>query len=140
MADKKVLFVDSCVLLDIITDDKGWADWSHETLKEMSLDHQLVINMIVFTEISLKFNSVEEVMQILELINVNILELPAEVGFNVSRVFKKYRENKGTQKSAMPDFYIGEHAKFLNAPLVTRDTARFKTYQPELRLITPQKQ
>jgi predicted nucleic acid-binding protein len=137
VADKKELFVDSCVLLDIITDDKNWADWSHETLNQMSLDYQLVINIIVFSEISLKFNSADEVIKILELMKIKMLELPIEVGFNVSRVFKQYRSNKGTLKSAMPDFYIGEHAKYLNVPLVTRDLARFKTYQPELKLISP---
>jgi len=137
--NKGAVFVDSCVLLDIFNADETWREWSSNTLHVISSEHQLVINMIVFTEIAFNFSSAEKLKDTLELLNIRILDIPIDVAFNVSRVFKKYRKNKGDKKSPMPDFYIGEHVKYLGVPLVTRDTARFKTYQPNIKLISPGK-
>ena len=119
--------------------DENWAEWSSATLHNLSKEKQLVINIIVFTEIAFNFESSKKLIDTLELLDILILDMPNEVAFNVSRTFKRYRKNKGDRKSPMPDFYIGEHARFLGVPLVTRDTARFKTYQPKLNLITPDK-
>lgn len=135
--NKNYVFVDSCVLLDIFNADKNWAEWSSTTLHGLSKENQLVINIIVFTEVAFNFESSQKLIDILELLDIQILDIPNEVAFDVSRTFKEYRKNKGDKKSPMPDFYIGEHAKFLNVPLVTRDTARFQTYQPKLKLIKP---
>ncbi len=137
VADKQQIFVDSCVLLDIFNDDDHWFEWSSSTLYDISKKYQLVINAIVFTEVAFNFTSYVKLENELLLLDIKLLHIPTEVAFNVSRVFKQYRKNKGGKKSPMPDFYIGEHAKYLNIPLVTRDTARYKTYQPKLQLISP---
>ena len=137
MANKEQAFVDSCVLLDVFNDDPDWCDWSSSVLFKMSKDYNLIINIIVFTEIVFNFRSSKELENQLELLSIKIIEIPTEVAFNVSRTFKRYRKNKGDKKTLMPDFYIGEHAKHLGLPLITRDTARFKTYQPTLQLISP---
>ena len=135
--NKKYIFVDSCVLLDIFNADINWSEWSSTTLHRLSKENQLVINIIVFTEIAFNFESSKDLTDTLKLLDIKILDIPIEVAFDVSRTFKRYRKNRGNRKSPMPDFYIGEHAKFLSVPLVTRDTARFKTYQPKLNLIAP---
>ena len=137
MANKQQVLVDSCVLLDIFNDDPDWFEWSSSVLFKMSKDYQLVINIIVFTEIAFNFSSSERLENELEALAIKILEIPTEVAFNVSRTFKKYRKNKGGKKSPMPDFYIGEHAIYLGLHLITRDTARYKTYQPKLKLVSP---
>ena len=137
MGNKKYVFIDSCVLLDIFNADRTWGNWSSNILHSLSNENQLVINIIVFTEIAFNFDSSDKLMNTLELLNIQVLDIPFNAAFNVSRIFKSYRKNKGDKKSPMPDFYIGEHAKTLGVPLVTRDTARFKTYQPNLKLITP---
>jgi len=133
------VFVDSSVLLDIFNADEMWGEWSSNTLHQLSDKHQLVINISVFTEIAFNFSSSSKLKSTLDLLNIKILDIPFDAAFNVSRTFKKYKKNKGDKKAPMPDFYIGEHAKTLGVPLVTRDTARFKTYQPKLKLITPEK-
>ena len=137
MANKQQAFVDSCVLLDVFNDDPDWCDWSSSVLFKMSKDYDLIINIIVFTEIALNFSSSKELENQLKLLSIKIIEIPTEVAFNVSRTFKQYRNNKGDKKSPMPDFYIGEHARYVGAPLITRDSARYKTYQPRLKLISP---
>lgn len=137
MANKQQVLVDSCVLLDIFNDDPDWFEWSSSVLFKMSKDYKLVINIFVFTEIAFNFSSSKRLENELEALGIKILEIPTEVAFNISRTFKKYRKNKGDKKSPMPDFYIGEHARYLGLQLITGDTARYKTYRPKLKLVSP---
>lgn len=132
-----VAFIDSCVLLDIFNDDPGWFDWSSNALFDLSRNHELVINMVVFTEVSINFESVEKLETTLTSLDIVMHEIPAQAAFKVGRIFKEYRKNKGNRKTPMPGFYIGAHASVLSAPLVTRDVSRFRTYFPEVRLICP---
>ena len=138
MAETSLVLVDSCILLDIFNNDPNWAEWSTDTLFQLSNQNQLIINTIIYTEVALKFESIEQLDNALTKSKIEVQAIPLPAAFNVSRVYKQYRKNKGDKKSPMPDFYIGEHAKHLNIPLVTRDTARYKTYQPEITLITPE--
>ncbi len=131
------VFVDACVLLDIFNDDERFSDWSLQILNDTQKSHDLVINAIIFSEVSLNFDSCEALTQVLTHLNIEILDIPLPAAFQVSRVFKRYKQNKGDKKSPMPDFYIGAHASHLQVPIITRDTARFKTYYPEVALITP---
>lgn len=129
--------IDSCVLLDIFNDDECWYAWSSNILFKMSKEYKLVINTVIFTEISFNFNTCAQLEKTLLQLDIQTLDIPLEAAFNVSRIFKKYRANKGSKKAPMPDFYIGAHASYLGVPLITRDTARFKTYQPNIKLISP---
>jgi len=138
VTSKTYILVDSCVLLDIFNADDRWCDWSSSTLYLLSKKHQLAVNFIVFTEVAYNFDSTAELQDTLGSLNISVLNIPLEVAFGVSRTFKQYRLNKGNKKAPIPDFYIGEHAKFLDVPLVTRDFARYRTYQPTLKLITPE--
>lgn len=138
MTKKHTALVDSCVLLDIFNDDDRWYAWSSNILFEMSKDHNLVINTIIFTEIAFNFDTYEQLEETLRQLDIQTLSIPLEAAFNVSRIFKKYRKNHGSRKTPMPDFYIGAHASYLDAPLITRDIARFKTYQADIRLIVPE--
>ena len=131
--------VDSCVLLDIFNDDENWATWSSNILFELSKEHNLVINTVIFTEIAFNFDTYEQLDKTLMQLEIQTLDIPLVAAFNVSRLFKKYRKNKSNKKTPMPDFYIGAHASYLDVPLITRDTARFKTYQPNIKLISPEK-
>ncbi len=137
MTKSKQALVDSCVLLDVFNDDENWFEWSSATLFKMTSEYELVINIIVFTEIAINFKTHRQLENELGLLGIKILGIPTEVAFNVSRSFRQYRKNKGNKKSPMPDFYIGEHARHLGIPLITRDTARYKTYQPQLKLVCP---
>jgi len=129
--------VDSCVLLDVFNDDPNWFEWSSNTLYEISRDYELAINIIIFTEVSLNFSSVGQLENTLTQLAIGLQDIPAEAGFRVGRIFRKYRKNRGERKVPMPGFYIGAHASVLNVPLVTRDVSRFKTYFPEVKLISP---
>ena len=131
------ILVDSCVLLDLFTNDENWADWSEATLEKYSQTNTLYINSIVYTEVSIGFDRVEEVESAIEALGVRVLELPREALFLTGKAYLEYRKNKGTKTSPLPDFFIGAHASVSRFGLVTRDMARYKTYFPQVNIIHP---
>ncbi len=133
------VIVDSCVLLDVFTNDLNWADWSETILDRYSQTNTLYINSIVYTEVSIGFNKIEELEQTISQLNIKVLEIPREALFLAGKVFLKYRRNKGTKYSPLPDFFIGAHAAISEFDLITRDTGKYKTYFPQLKLIHPDK-
>jgi predicted nucleic acid-binding protein len=131
------VFVDSCILLDLFTDDPKWANWSESVLGKYSQSNTLFINSIVYTEVSIGFNRIEEVEKAIEQVGVKVLEIPREALFLAGKVFLDYRRNKGTKSSTLPDFFIGAHTAVSSFDLITRDSARYKTYFPSITLICP---
>ncbi|MGB3918904.1 PIN domain-containing protein [Thiothrix litoralis] len=131
------VFVDSCVLLDLFTDDPNWADWSENVLERYSKTNTLYINSIVYTEVSIGFDKIEEVEAAISELGIKVLEMPREALFLTGKVFLQYRRNKGTKKSPLPDFFIGAHATVSQFELITRDSAKYNTYYPQLKLIKP---
>ncbi len=133
------IFVDSCILLDLFTDDPNWADWSEGMLDKYSQTNRLYINSIVYTEVSIGFNTIEEVENAIAQLGIKIIEIPREALFLTGKIFLKYRRNKGTKNLPLPDFFIGAHSTVAKFGLITRDSAKFKTYFPQLKLIHPGK-
>ncbi|MEN9503030.1 MAG: hypothetical protein RI964_2315 [Pseudomonadota bacterium] len=131
------VFVDSCVLLDLFTNDPNWADWSENILEKYSKTNTLYINSIVYTEVSIGFNKIEEVETAIAELGIKVLEIPREALFLTGKVFLQYRRNKGTKQSPLPDFFIGAHATVSQFNLITRDSAKYNTYYPQLKLIDP---
>lgn len=131
------VFVDSCVLLDLFTNDPRWAEWSEKTLEKYSQTNTLYINSIVYTEVSVGFNRIEEVETVISELGIKVLEIPREALFLAGKVFLKYRKNKGTKNTPLPDFFIGAHATMSRFDLITRDSAKYKTYFPQVKLIVP---
>ena len=131
------IFVDSCVLLDLFTDDPDWADWSENILEQYSQTNTLYINSIVYTEVSIGFNKIEEVENAISELNIKVLEIPREALFLTGKAYLKYRKNKGTKNSPLPDFFIGAHVSVEKFHLITRDANKYKTYFPQVKLIHP---
>ena len=132
------VLVDSCVLLDLFTNDPHWADWSESVLEQYSRTNTLYINSIVYTEISIGFDRVEEVEDAIESLGIKVLEMPREALFLTGKAFIKYRRNKGTKNSPLPDFFIGAHASVSEFTLITRDLSKYKTYFPQVELVHPE--
>jgi len=131
------ILVDSCILLDLFTNDPDWAEWSENILGQYSQTNTLYINSIIYTEVSIGFNLIEEVEAAIEQAGIKVLEIPREALFLAGKVFLNYRKSKGTKHSTLPDFYIGAHAIVSTFDLITRDISKFKTYFPNLNLIYP---
>lgn len=132
------IFVDSCVLLDLFTNDPHWGDWSESVLEQYSQTNTLYINSIVYTDISIGFITIEELETAISNLEIKVLEIPREALFLTGKVYLQYRQNKGTKSSPLPDFFIGSHALVSDFQLITRDVGKYSTYFPKLKLITPE--
>lgn len=133
------VFVDSCILLDLFTDDPNWAEWSEQILETYSQTNTLYINSIVYTELSIGFKRIEEVENAITALDIRVLEMPREALFLTGKVFLKYRKNKGTKTSPLPDFFIGAHVAVSKFELITRDVSKYETYFPQVKLIHPER-
>jgi predicted nucleic acid-binding protein len=134
------LLVDSNVILDIVTKDPKWFQWSSDALTYYADHHKLVINPIIYAEVSVGFKKIEDVDGVLPVEYFRRDQIPWEAAFLAGKCFIQYRRKGGKKKSPLPDFFIGAHAAIMGMPLVTRDASRYKTYFPKLQLISPQSQ
>jgi hypothetical protein len=131
------ILVDSNILLDVVTEDPKWFEWSSTMLGLHAEQSVLVINPIVYAEISIGFDSIEELENALPSRVFRRDELPWEAAFLAGKCFLAYRKRGGRRSAPLPDFYIGAHAAVRGMTVLTRDARRYKTYFPKLDLIAP---
>jgi predicted nucleic acid-binding protein len=132
------ILVDTNVLIDVLHRDPVWASWSDSNLERVADEAIVVINPIVYGELSLGFPTVEALDNALEP-HLFVREgLPFAAAFLAGRAFLAYRRRGGSRTSPMPDFYIGAHAAIAGYRLLTRDAGRYRTYFPTLELIAPE--
>ena len=131
------ILVDSNVLIDILTEDPVWSRWSSGALEEQAERDVLTINPIIYAEVSMGFDRIEELDIVLRSAIFHRLALPYEAAFLAGRCFLTYRKRGGARASPLPDFYIGAHASVAQMTLLTRDATRYRTYFPKLALVAP---
>jgi predicted nucleic acid-binding protein len=131
------VLVDSNVLLDVFTDDARWYGRSATLLADLADRHALIVNPIVYAEVSVGFERIEELEAVLPGEAFRREALPWAAAFLAGKCFLRYRRAGGARRAPLPDFYIGAHAAVRGIPLVTRDAARYRTYFPRLELIAP---
>lgn len=131
------VLVDSNILLDVATDDPTWGSWSTEVLERTADEAILVINPLIYAEVSIGFAAIEDLEQALPASLYRREALPYEAGFLAGRCFLRYRRAGGARHAPLPDFYIGAHAAVAGYRLLTRDATRYRTYFPRLTLIAP---
>jgi predicted nucleic acid-binding protein len=130
--------VDSNVLLDVITDDPTWARWSSEALASALDEGRVVIDPIIYAEVSAGFDRIEDLDDVLLPTQFIREPLPFPAGFLAGKAFLSYRQRGGTRPTPMPDFYIGAHAAVAGYRVLTRDPRRYRTYFPGLAVHGPQ--
>lgn len=138
IGERSITLVDSSVVLDIVTEDPSWATWSEDALAEARDDGPIVINPIVYAEVSTGFDRIEDLDEALPIEDFQREELPFEAGFVAGKAFLAYRRRGGEKKAPLPDFYIGAHAAVRRYRLLTRDVTRYRTYFPTVDLIAPE--
>lgn len=132
-----VILVDSSVILDILTEDGNWFAWSAKTLADCAKSNILAVNPIIYAEVSIRFEKMEELDAALPSTYFRRLPLPWEAAFLAGKRFLDYRRKGGQKRSPLPDFYIGAHAEVGGMTLLTRDAAHYHAYFPALRVIAP---
>lgn len=133
-----MILVDTNVLLDLATRDSQWAAWSLGAIQAAAVDGPLYINAIIYAELSVRYSSVKEVDDFIEIAGVQLLDIPRVAAFVAAKAFGRYRTSGGAKTGVLSDFFIGAHAVSLDIPVLTRDVRRYQTYFPDLRLIAPQ--
>lgn len=131
------ILVDSNVILDILTVDRRWFEWSDHTLNSLSSGNVLVINPIIYAEVSIGFDRIEDLEDALDPSLFRRVQMPWEAAFLAGKCFLQYRRQGGTKDAPLPDFFIGAHAAVSQMKLLTRDDARYRTYFPTLEIISP---
>jgi predicted nucleic acid-binding protein len=132
-----VPLVDTNVLLDLFTNDPIWADWSARQLRILSAQEALIVSPVVYAELSVGYDRVEDLDAALATAGVELVEIPRAALFLAGRAFQTYRAQRGTRTGVLLDFFIGAHAVVEGISLLTRDARRYRTYFPTIILITP---
>ena len=131
------MLVDTNVLVDVLEDDPEWADWSIGQLRTQSRVHRLVINPVIYAELSLTFSTVEALDEVLAGMQLPVVVMPRSALFLAGKAFAQYRRRGGTKGNVLADFFIGAHAAVAGWPILTRDGRRYQSYFPTVNLVMP---
>lgn len=132
-----MLLVDTNVLADVLENDPDWVDWSIAQLRAQSQVRRLVVNPVIYAELSLTFSSVEALDETLSSLQIAVAEIPRPALFLAGKAFVKYRRQGGTKSNVVADFFICAHAAVAGWPVLTRDVRRYAGYFPTVPLIAP---
>lgn len=133
-----MIIVDTNILVDIVQNDPSWADWSVQQLLAQSQMHELVINPVIYAELSMMYESVDALEAAVARAELRLNELPRSALFLAGKAFLRYRRQGGTKQNVLPDFFIGAHAAVAGCAVLTRDPQRYRAYFPTVHLITPE--
>jgi predicted nucleic acid-binding protein len=131
------VLIDANVLLDIMTEDERWFAWSADAIARAADRYRLVINPVIYAEVSIRYSRIEELDIALPKTMFDREAIPYEAAFLAGKSFQTYRRRGGTKHSPLPDFFIGAHAAVAGYLLMTRDAGRYRSYFPKLPLIAP---
>jgi hypothetical protein len=131
------VLVDSNVILDVLTEDAAWYAWSSSALERCANESTLCINPIIYAEVSIGFEKIEELEAALPPDTFRRLHLPLDAAFLAGKAFVKYRKQGGLRTSTLPDFFIGAHAAVAGLRLLTRDDRRYRAYFPTVTFVSP---
>lgn len=134
------ILVDSNIILDVFEDDSEWATWSVEQLEKWADTQPLYINPIIYAEVSIGFQKIETLEDAIAGSGFRMIQIPREALFLSGKAFLQYRKRRGSKTATLPDFFIGAHAAVSQLSLLTRDSSRYKTYFPTVKLIYPTEQ
>jgi predicted nucleic acid-binding protein len=129
--------VDSNVILDVVTKDDRWAEWSLAQLEQAAAAGSLIVNDVIYAEISTRYRTIEAVDAMLGELDIDVARIPRAALFLAGKAYLRYRAIGGVRTGVLSDFFIGAHAAVTQRPLLTRDTRRYRTYFPTVELITP---
>jgi predicted nucleic acid-binding protein len=129
--------IDTNILLDLLTNDPDWADWSIGQLDSAATRGPLIINDVVYAQLSVRFDRIEALDAVLDEVGVVMARIPRAALFLAGKAFQRYRALGGQRTAVLPDFFVGAHAAVASLTLLSRDAGRYRTYFPTVELLTP---
>lgn len=132
-----MLLVDTNVLVDVLANDAEWAAWSARQLAAQAKVHDLTVNPVIYSELSLMFETFEALDDQLDAMQIEYEEMPRAALFLAGKAFVRYRKAGGSKQNVLSDFFIGAHAAVMSCAILTRDPRRYRSYFPSVKLLTP---
>jgi predicted nucleic acid-binding protein len=132
-----VTLIDSNVLIDVVSNDPTWSSWSLARIDEAFDRGPIVINDVIYSEVSTRFEEIDKLDAVLAALGVVIAAIPRVALFSAGKAYLRYRRGGGVRTGVLPDFFIGAHAALARMPLLTRDPRKYSTYFPDVVLIAP---
>ena len=134
---RRATHVNANVLLDLLTEDRQWLEWSSAALARAADDGSLHINPVIYAEVSVRFSRIQQLDEALPAERLQREPIPWPAAFLAGKLFVEYRRRGGERRSPLPDFFIGAHAAVAGMALLTRDADRYRSYLPGLSLLAP---
>lgn len=131
------VLVDTNVLVDVAVRDAKWLDWSRGQLLRLARNEPLVINPIIYSEFSVRYSDRDSVEALLPVSDFHRESLPWTAAFAAGVAFRIYRLAGGGRERVLPDFLIGAHAAIRGHKILTRDPKGYRSYFPDLDIISP---
>jgi predicted nucleic acid-binding protein len=131
------VLVDSNIILDIVSNRGEWSEWSSDAIARAGESARLVINPVIYAEVSIYYSRIEDLDRAIPQDIFAREPISYAAAFLGAKAFLIYQRRGGTRTSPLPDFFIGAHAAVSGYRLITRDAKRYRTYFPEVQLITP---
>ena len=132
-----MILLDTNVLLDVVTGDPVWSDWSRQQLNAGAATDQIAINDIVYAELSVGYRNMDELDEMIATAGIAMAPMPRAALFLAGKAFRRYRTAGGVKTGVLPDFFVGAHAVVADCTLITRDARRYRAYFPGITLIAP---
>lgn len=132
-----MILIDSNVLLDLYDDGSEWHLWSASSLVAAANDAPLIIDPIIYAEVSINFKTPAEFDAAFPPEDFLRRALPFAAAFIAGKAHVEYRRRGGVRAATLPDFFIGAHALVAGYKILTRDPRRFRRYFPDVELIAP---
>ena len=129
--------IDTNVLIYVLDASSPFSKWAGNLMYQQLQLGDLVIDPMVYSEVSVGFETVALLDATLLRLGVALVQPSTRALFNAARAFSVYKSRGGTKTNVLPDFLIGANALDRGATLITRDPARYRTYFPDLKLIAP---
>lgn len=132
-----MILVDSNIWIDLIQEDPVWLDWSLAQVQRVRSQQRAVINPVIYAELAPTYDDPAALDKFLSMAKATMKPLSRAAAYKAGRAFLSYRQKRGTKTGVLPDFFIGAQAQTEGWTILTRDVARYATYFPGVKLISP---
>jgi len=126
------------VLIDVWGPAGPLTEWSSSSIASCRRAGALVINSIVWSELAPLIATEAMLRKAAERLEMDREFLPWEAAFLAGVAHSRYRRAGGVRERTLPDFFIGAHAAVAGHRLLTRDAPRYRSYFPDLEIISPE--
>ncbi|RUV38219.1 type II toxin-antitoxin system VapC family toxin [Mesorhizobium sp. M7A.F.Ca.MR.148.00.0.0] len=130
--------IDTNVLIDVWGPAGPLKGWSASAITSCRRDGALVVNTIVWSELAPLIATETALRKAVDMLGMDRELVPWDAAFLAGVAHSRYRRAGGIRERTLPDFLIGAHATVAGHRLLTRDAARYRSYFPELDIISPE--